>query len=275
MPSVDILMVTYDRPEYVQQSLGRLLETCDDSMRVWLWHNGEDRATLDTTRSFATHPRVAAFHHSPENVRLRAPTNWLWANATGDYVSKIDDDCLVEPGWAHKLAAAHEANPAFGVIGSWRFFEEDFVPRLARRKIRSFSGGHQLMLNCWVQGSGYLMKRSCIEEQGLLGPEQNFSEYCVDLVLKGYVNGWYFPFIHEEHMDDPRSRFTGLKTDDDLRRRLPLSAAERGVTTLLEWEAQMRRSARRLQAASPNPRNYVGVRGRAHFLLKRLSAALA
>ena len=32
--TMDILMVTHDRPHYTKQSLGRLLETCDDRMRV-------------------------------------------------------------------------------------------------------------------------------------------------------------------------------------------------------------------------------------------------
>lgn len=269
--SIDILMITHRRPHYTELSLQRLLDTCDDSMRVWIWHNGEDETTLRMSRSFASHPCVVRFHHSIANVGLREPTNWLWSGAKGEYVSKVDDDCLVSPGWVETLRSAHEANPHFGVVGSWRFFDEDFVPTVAERKIRRFGGGHRLMRNCWVQGSGYLMKRRCVEEQGLLAVGQNFTDYCVRLELRGFVNGWYFPFVQEEHLDDPRSPRSGLRSDEDLQKNLPLSAAMRGITTLTEWETQMRKSAQVLQSCSINPRNYVGLRGRARFFLRRIA----
>lgn len=262
MRTIDILMITYDRPEYVRLSLQRLLDTCDEHMHVWIWHNGEDEATLEVARSFANHPRVKAFHHSPQNQLLTAPTNWLWTHATGDLLSKVDDDCLVSHGWASLLTQAHEDHGAFGVLGSWRFLDEDFVPRLARRKIERFPGGHQVLRNAWVQGSGYLMKRRCVDEQGPLQDGQSFTDYCLRLALRGYVNGWYYPFVREEHMDDPRSPFTGLRCDADLQRRLPLSAQQSGASTLQAWEQQLRRSARTLQAASPDPRAHMGWRRR-------------
>lgn len=260
MASVDILMITYDRPQYVRLSLQRLLDTCDDEMRVWIWHNGQDQATLHTAKSFLNHPRVAEFHHSGENQKLTAPTNWLWENSRATFVSKVDDDCLVIPGWADVFRRAHRDHPGFGVIGSWRFLDEDFDYRLAKRKIRAFPGGHRLLENLWVQGSGYLMKRRCVEEQGLLRQGQSFTDYCVQLGLRGYTNGWYYPFVREEHMDDPRSPWTGLNSDEDLQRRLPLSAQQSGIRTLSQWEGQLHRSARYLQAVSADPRNYRGWR---------------
>src|SRR5688500_14710804 len=104
---IDILMITYNRPDYTLLSLARLLDSCDPSMRVWLWHNGGHAETLDAVKSMANHPRVHHFHHSVENKRLREPTNWFWQNADGDYVSKIDDDNLMTPGWGQRLRAAH------------------------------------------------------------------------------------------------------------------------------------------------------------------------
>lgn len=271
---IDILMVTYDRPVYTRLALTRLLETCGRSGRVWLWHNGCHQETLEIVHAHADDPHVAAFHHSEENQRLRAPTNWLWDNADGDYLSKVDDDCLVAPGWSERLVSAHEANPEFGIVGSWRFLEEDFVPWLAKHKIRSYRGGHRLMRHPWVQGSGYVMKRRCVEELGPLAAGQNFSEYCTELAFRGWVNGWYYPFLPEDHMDDPRSPNTMLTSDEALRRNLPLSAQDRGVITLEEWETQMKLSALMLQASPTHPRNYVGARGRAHRTVRRLIKAL-
>jgi hypothetical protein len=258
--TVDILMVTYNRPEYTRMSLEQLLGTCNDQMRVWIWHNGTHQPTLDVVRSFQSHRGFGRFHHSPENVDLRVPTNWLWANSRATYVSKVDDDCLMPNGWAEKLIKAHEDVPSFGVLGCWRFFDEDFIPELATRKIKEFPCGHRLLQNFWVEGSGYLMKRACIERYGIAKPEQSFSRYCVMLALKGWVNGWYYPFIPQEHMDDPRAPHSGLKTDADLKLHLPLSALKNGVQTLSEWQEQLRRSARNVQAASIDPRDYAGWR---------------
>lgn len=260
MTGVDVLMITYDRPHYVRHSLRRLLDSGGDDLRVWVWHNGQDVATLEAVASLRSHPRMAEFHHSEENQGLTAPTNWLWHHAPGDLLGKVDDDCLVTPGWVDILRRAHEDHEPFGVLGSWRFLDEDFRARLARRKIARFPGGHRVLRNPWVQGSGYLMKRRCVEEHGVLADGQSFTDYCIRLALSGDVNGWYYPFIREEHMDDPRSPWTGLHSDADLQRRLPLSAQQSGVTSLAEWEHQLRRSARTLQAVSFDPRAHRGWR---------------
>lgn len=268
--TTDILMITYNRPEYTRLSLPRLLETCDESSRVWLWHNGRDEETLEVVTSLAHHPRVYEFHHSRENKLLREPTNWLWKHAKGDFLSKVDDDCLMPDGWLETLRQAHEDVPEFGVIACWHFRPEDFVPELAQHKIASFPGGHQLMRNCWVGGSGYLIKRQGLEQLGLLNTCQTFSHYCIALARHGWVNGWYFPFLYQDHMDDPRSPHSLLRTDQDVQRCLPLSAVTNGVTTLRAWQSQLKRSARLLQQVPIDPRQYSGWRRLATKLQRRI-----
>jgi glycosyltransferase involved in cell wall biosynthesis len=249
-PSVDILMITYQAPDYVRMSLPRLLETCGDHGRVWLWHNGDDEATLEAVHSYRDDERVARFHHSRENVGLRIPTNWLWENSQAEFVSKVDDDCLESPGWLETFVAAHRANDDLGVLAAWRFFESDFRPDVAQRKIRTLAGGHQVMLNLWVQGSGHVLKRNLVERWGSLRRNESFTQFCVRVARKGAINGWYYPFVREDHMDDPRSPNTGLRNDDDFMRRGPLSAKRNGVTTLAQWDQRQRAQAALLQEAS-------------------------
>lgn len=263
---IDILVITYNRPVYTALAISRLLDTCDERMRVWIWQNGSDRETVDVVRSFSSHPRVHRFHHSLENKRLATPTNWLFENAEGEFVCKVDDDCLMPYGWADTLRRAHGDESRFGVLGCWRFPDEDFVPELAERKIRTFAGGHRLLTNCWVEGSGYLMRRECVRRQGLLPEGGSFSRYCIDLAKAGWVNGWYYPFLYQEHMDDPRSPNSLLKSDADIERYLPLSAKVNGVTTVAEWQAQLKRSARLVQEVSADPRHHTGWR----YALKRV-----
>jgi glycosyltransferase involved in cell wall biosynthesis len=263
---IDILMITYNRPRYTELALSRLLETCDESMRVWLWQNGSDRATLEVVRSFAQDPRVAQFHHSPENVKLLAPTNWLMTESHATYLAKVDDDCLMPSAWGQTLREAHESNAQFGVIGCWPFPEEDVRLDIAAPKIRAYGGGHRVMLNCWVNGSGFLMKRECIQRVGKLRERESFPQYCIRLSRAGWINGWYFPFLFQEHMDDPRSQYCELKCDEDFLNSPPLMAQRWSVRTLAEWTERFREDALYLQKARPDPRFYTGLVG----LLRRI-----
>ena len=267
---IDILMITHNRPDYTALSLERLLETWDDTMRVWIWHNGDHEETLAVVESFLSHSRVHRFHHSAENVRLNIPTNWFWEGADGELLGKVDDDCLLEDCWTQILRSAHESYDGFGVLGSWRFLEEDFFPELANRKIREFPGDHRILENFWVQGSGYLMKRRCVDEQGLLLAGQSFTGYCIDLALKGYTNGWYYPFIREEHLDDPRSPRSAIKDDESFQARMPLSAARTGARTIEEWQDQIKAEARSVQVASVVPSHWKGWRRQLRRVRQRL-----
>lgn len=269
----DILMITYRSAEYVRRSLPPLLDSCGETDRVWLWHNGDDEETLEVTTSFTSDPRVARFHHSRENVRLRPPTNWMWSESSADFVSKVDDDCIVSDGWLDTFADAFRVNPEFGVVGSWRHPPEDGDLRVAKKKIVCFSGGHQLMRNLWVQGSGYLLARRWIQQVGLLRNNDSFPKYCIRLAESGAINGWYYPFVFEDHMDDPRSPNTLLRSDADLLERLPLSAQFNGIQTLADWQNQIRRSAIVAQSASLDPRNYSGWRSKVRSGRRRILRA--
>ncbi|QDB80229.1 glycosyltransferase [Georgenia wutianyii] len=267
----DILMITYRSAGYLHLSLPRLLETLGERDRVWLWHNGDDEATLEALRPFRSDPRVHRYHHSRENVRLREPTNWLWQESTARFVSKVDDDCRVAPGWLDTFTAAHDANPELGVVGSWRHPDSDYLPALAQRKTVTLAGGHRLMRNLWVQGSGYLMPRALAVQHGGIREGEAFTSFCIRLAQAGALNGFYYPFVPEDHMDDPRSPHTLIRTDADLRDRMPLSAAANGVETVADWTAQLERSARVLQAASVDPRAYVGWRRKVSSARKKVA----
>jgi len=271
---VDVLMITYNRPQYTRLSLKRLLETADDDTRIWVWHNGTDEETLEIVQSHLGHPRFHQFHHSHENAKLTEPTNWLWRESEGVLLGKVDDDCLVPPNWIETLVSAHESNPALGVVGCWHFQNDDFEMELARPKIRQIAGEHQILLNCWVGGSGYLMKRACVDKMGLLRDGLNFTKYCTQLAARGWMNGWYYPFILQDHMDDPRSPNTLFLSDEDFRRYRPLSAARSGAETIEDWQSQLRESARAVQAAPFDPLYYVGWRSKARGLVGRLRKIL-
>lgn len=262
----DVLMITYKRAAFTKMSLARLLDSCDSKMRVWVWHNGDHAETLDVVRSFQRHPRLHKLHISPENLKLRAPTNWFWQQSDGEYLSKVDDDCLLPDGWAKILRKAHEAESSLGIIGCWRFYDEDFIPELASKKIRTVAGGHQIMVHGFVQGSGYVMKRAVYRQLGPIKKNESFTNYGIRAAYRDWINGWYYPFIHEDHMDDARSPHYPIKTEDEFQKTLSLSQINFGVKSLGEWQQFGRVLARHLQTDSVDPRIYFGWRG----LLQRI-----
>ena len=272
---VDILLITYNRPHYTHLTLKRLLETCDDSARVWIWQNGDDEETISAVAPFLDDPRVFRYHHSRENVRLRDPTNWILSEGVGSYVAKVDDDSLVPHDWLDVLRRAHRDEPKFGALGCWHFMPEDFRPDIAEKKIRTFAGGHRIVCHPWVQGSGIVFKRACVERVGLV--TENSSGLTVLLMrfsTAGWINGWYFPLLWLEHMDDPRAPHTLIKTDEDLLRHLPLSASNRGSMTVEQWDEQLRQSALELQRLPSDPRYYAPWRRKLRALTAPLARAL-
>ncbi len=259
---IRVLMITHNRPAYTRLSLARLAETLPPHAKAVVWDNASSEENLKVLRGFEGHPAIERIIYNRTNDRLRGPTNWFWRNhADADLLGKIDDDCLMPARWVEKVEKAHRDITEAGIIGCWRFLPEDFSVSKATRKIHSF-GAHMILRNCWIEGSGYLMKRKVVDEIGGLRPKETFTTWCIRAAAKGYVIGWYYPFLYQEHMDDPRAEHTGIKTDEDLRRLLPLSAEQYGVRTREEWVRKLRGTAQRLQEYSLDPYDFIGLRSR-------------
>lgn len=267
---IKILMITHNRPCYTALSLGRLVETVPSNARITVWDNASSADTLAVLRKFERHPSVEKVVYNKTNEKLWVPTNWFWKNSMdADLLSKIDDDCLMPAKWVEKLGSAHADIPQAGVLGCWRFMPEDLNMKKASFKIHSF-GSHMLLRNCWVEGSGYLLKRKLIDEIGVLRRNESFTTWCLRAAARGYINGWYYPFMYQEHMDDPRAAHTGIKTDEDLRKLLPLSAARAGIKTKDEWVAKLKNTAARLQEYSLDPHDFIGIKPRLKKKLLKL-----
>jgi hypothetical protein len=42
------------------------------------------------------------------------------------------------------------------------------------------------------------------------------SSYFLDIARAGYINGWYYPFILQDHMDDPLSPHCAFQDDESM-----------------------------------------------------------
>lgn len=257
---IKVLMITHNRPEYVRLSLERLCSSAPENLKITVWDNGSGYETRDIVKKYEGHQCVEQVVYHEKNALLRIPTNWFWEkNPDADLLGKVDDDCLVPDNWSHILEEAHRDIPQAGILACWHFLTQDFNHQLAAKKIQTF-GRHQIMRNCWVGGSGYLMKRDVINKNGILRTKESFSDFCIRASAKGFINGWYFPFLYQEHMDDPRTPHTAICTEADFQRLIPLSAQAFGIKTREQWIQRMMVSARRLQEYSIDPYDFIGFR---------------
>lgn len=259
---IKILLITYNRPDYARMSLERLCDTIPKNARITVWDNASENQTIQVVKAFEKHPLVERVIYNKKNERLWAPTKWFWENSKdADFISKVDDDCLMPPKWCEILEKAHNDMPHAGILGCWRFLPEDFNLSKASRKIYAY-GPHMVMRNCWVEGSGYLMKRSIIDNIGTLRQNETFTDFCIRASAKGFINGWYYPFLYQEHMDDPRARHTGIKTEEDFKKLIPLSAEKFGIRSKDAWTERLKKSAQKLQECSIDPYDYIGIKAK-------------
>ncbi|MEM8873788.1 MAG: hypothetical protein AAGD32_05955, partial [Planctomycetota bacterium] len=159
-------------------------------------------------------------------------------------------------------------------VGCWPFRVEDIDEAIAGRKVVSVGDG-RVMLNCWVGGTGFLMKQEAVEAAGLLDEGESFPAYCVRLCKLGFRHGWRWPVIAMGNFDDPRDENAGIRTDADFAARPSLSMKSHGVHGVADLIAYTRKLALDVQKADPDWRRHVGWRGKLHNVGRRVRRARA
>jgi len=257
---IKVLMITHNRPKYIKLSLEQLCRTAPNNLKILIWDNGSDSQTREIVKKYEKHQCVEQVVYNSKNELLRVPTNWFWNNSPdADLLGKVDDDCLVPENWIEILEKAHREIQQAGILACWHFFPEDFNQQLAKKKIQTF-GKHQVMRNCWVGGSGYLMKRKVLDKNGMLRPHETFTDYCIRASTKGFINGWYYPFLYQDHMDDPRSLHTAYRNEEDFQKLIPLTGKAFEIKTREQWIQWLTKNAQKLQEYSINPYDFIGLK---------------
>lgn len=252
-------MITFNRPSYTELSLKTLCENIPEKAKIVIWDNASEEPTKSVVKKYEKHHRVDQIIFNSTNEKLRRPTNWfLDTYRDADLLGKVDDDCLVPGGWCETLHRAHHDIPEAGILGCWHFLPEDFHEETASKKIFRY-GDHQIMRNCWIGGSGYLMKKAVLNKIGLIRDKESFTDFCIRAAIKGFINGWYYPFLYQEHMDDPLAEHTGIRTEADFKKLIPLTAANNNIYSRDAWIQHQRYDARNLQKYSIDPYDFIGV----------------
>jgi len=214
---IELVLVTFNRLNYTKLALEAILADPDENFSLTIWDNA---STDDTPRflknSVKNDPRIKDIILSKKNGGQTAAMNYVWSTSNADLLGKIDNDCRVTPGWTKIFAKAHQDIPDLGAVACWHFPIEDFDINTANDvgNIQTF-GKHSIFRHPWVCGSGFLMKNDSFKNIGNWqeGPDIGTTYYFLKMAKKGLINGWYYPFVIQEHMDDPKSKHCILKDD--------------------------------------------------------------
>jgi glycosyltransferase involved in cell wall biosynthesis len=256
--TIVLVYTTYNRLTYTKLTLPRLLADKSEQFQLIVWDNGSTDGTpefLDNISDDRIIERVYLSHNAGRGVAL----NHAWFERKADLVGSVDNDCLVTPGWTRVIAKAHSDLPELGAVGCWHFMPEDFVAKIAQHKIKCI-GTHQVVVHPWIDGSAYLVKR---DDAIRLGPVElggGLTRYWIRLARWGRTNGWYYPLIYQEHLDDPRSKYCILGEDLSVGQK-PFTASSQGFRTKAEWQHWIEQDAREILESPSDVKHYVGMRG--------------
>ncbi len=216
-----IVVVTHNRLEYSKKCIERLLENPTEDFDLYLWDNASKDETAEYLKDGIKDSRIKEVIISKENLGQTGAMNYAWSKTKAELIGKLDNDCLVTPGWTRVLAKAHEDVESLGAVACWHYPFDEFDEEAARKagKIQVF-GSHQIVRHPWVCGSGFIMKRKTYQEQGpwKTGCDVGTTYYFCRMALTGKINGWYYPLILQEHMDDPRSKHCLVTDDESIRK---------------------------------------------------------
>jgi len=236
---IDLILITWNRRDYVAKTLERLL-SCEDDFRLYCWDNGSKDGAADII-SDARDERIVNKHFCPVNVMQRYPTEWLLEKSKNEIIGKIDDDTLVPNGWTEKISDLILGYDNLGMVGCWTYWLEDYHRNKEvadEVKIVNF-GEHSIIHNISIGGTAFLVKKELavryFEDNG---GGSYFPIDRVKMTIDGFYSGWYNPLIWAEHMDDPRSEHCLMNRENTLGASAALTARTRGIKdskTYLEW----------------------------------------
>jgi glycosyltransferase involved in cell wall biosynthesis len=262
--TIDLLLITYNRLHYTKLAVPSILGDATEEFSLIIWDNASTDGTVEYLKNEVQDPRIRDIILCKENAGQVKAVNEVWGTSKADLIGKLDNDCLVTPGWTRKIAEAHSDVPDLGIVGCWRHALSEFDERAARRagKIQQF-GRHQVLRHPWVSGCTFLMKRDTF---AVVGPMvgRATTQYSIRVASKGYINGFYYPLILQEHMDDPASPHCAIKDDEGIQkyRDVTFVLREHNITSAEELLRRRKRILRDLNSGPWDAKHYLGWRGK-------------
>jgi len=268
---IDLVFITYNRLEYTKLAISSLLADPTEEFSLTIWDNGSTDGTREYLSSLKD-GRISRTVFSEENVRLHGAVNDVVSRSNADLFGIVFDDFIVSAGWTRPLAKAHEEVPEFGLIGCWYFQPDEFDYERCKHKIQTF-GGHQVLRHPWTGVGAGLVKVKTMKECGPI-PSSRTTSYWIQMALRGYVNGYYYPLVYAEHFDYPWSEYFPYRGRFDEWLEKSSGAKRHGIKTLEDAQAWHELVLRNILEEPWDVRHYVGLRGKVRQGTARLRQVL-
>lgn len=260
---VCVVLVTHNRLQYTEKCVQALLADKQSEFELIIWDNASTDETPAYLQSLRD-PRLKKVVLSRENIGATGAINRIWSATSLEYVAKVDNDCLVTPGWLRTLVAAHRDIPDLGAVACWHYRLEDFQEHIARRKIREVKG-HKIFQHPFVCGTGFVLKRRTYREIGPVpegSADTGLTGYFLKIARAGYLNGWYYPLVLQHHMDDVLSPYCMYRDDKSLEqfRHVTFCLRVNKIRTIKDRLRHRRKVVDNLLYGSPHVKAYYGWR---------------
>ena len=194
--SLNILMITHDRLEYLKKAVEGVQRQTFNDWKLIIW----DNASGPKTRKWLSGLRDERItvYFNPTNDSLASVTTSIFVASRTQFVGKVDPDTIVPPDWAERLIHAHELHH-FGFIGGFHFRPEDLND--ISPNIENYNG-----VRIWrkhhIGGCAFIIRRKDFKGYAGIGV-MGLSEYQERM---GFVNGYLWdPILYVDHMEDARS----------------------------------------------------------------------
>lgn len=116
MPKVSVLMPVYNAQPYLRSALNSILRQTLTDFEFIIVNDGSTDASDTIIRSFQD-GRIR--YEAQSNRGLVATLNRLVANATGEYLARMDPDDWSHPERLARQASFLDRHPDVGLVGSW------------------------------------------------------------------------------------------------------------------------------------------------------------
>jgi len=117
-----------------------------------------------------------------------------------------------------------------------------------------------------------LIKRDTYKKFGAIQREAT-TKYWLEMACKGYINGFYYPLIYQEHMDDPKSKYSHLKDEESYQeaKKVTFNLNNHGQHTLEDRWAWRDKVLSNLLDEPWDAKYYVGWRRKMRSVMGRLA----
>jgi len=240
---MDIIVVTFNRAEYLKRCVNSLLATKDDRDRVIVVDNASFDGTSTLLEGYGqSFDRTDFTHLSLEkNVGCGTGRNTgFWFGNAGnrnEFVMLSDDDFLFHPGWRDACLKAFDANPNLGLVSAHDDQRNDKVKAIAE-----YTGFRLLYRANLAHGCCMVRRKAFRQVCGYPVTNKVMGFFGTEFCRKIREAGWHLCIVKPvgkggpivEHMDHPHNKLclrhyyerTGY---EDFRR-----AAKRGAYTVGE-----------------------------------------